>query len=146
MNVTPLILAVAVTLLGCASPNRLPSSVAEVDFSALGFVEGSGWHDGAVFQASEDEIVSAIRSALVTNGLRINEFSKNDRRFRAESPLTWTRWDSYIGVYYRPVSEHRYEVHVVAIGTKDVNVIADDPEPPIPPRVIASIYSALSRR
>jgi len=135
-----------IILLGCASPGMLPKSAAEIDFSAVGMVKGSGWHDGAVYEATEDEVISAVRAALMVNGMRIKEFSKADRRFMAESPMNLYRWASYIGIYYRPRSAGKFEVHVVALSNKDVNILTDDSEAPLPPKILASIYSSLSRR
>lgn len=142
-------LAVSILILvliqGCASSGMIPKSSAEVDFSAVGMVKGSGWHDGAIYTATEDEVISAVRTALIANGLRIDEFSRENRRFMAKFPMNFYRWASYVGVYYRPLPERKFEVHVVALSNKDVNVLTDDSESPLPPKIIASIYSNLSR-
>lgn len=140
------VILVAAMLLGCASPNMLPKSASDVDYSAVGLVKGSGWHDGAVHDATEEELIAAIRAALMANGLKLNEFSKEDHRFVAENPMNLYRWATYVNIYYRPVADRKFEVHVVALSVKDVNVLANDSESPLPPRLIASIQSALSRK
>lgn len=132
-------------LAGCATPTMLPKTT-EVDFSAVGYVKGSGWHDGAIFDASEADTVAAIRAALASNGLALHEFDERQRKFVAESPMNLHRWASFVAVYYRPLSPTRTEVHVVTLGTKDINALADDSEAPISPRVVASIGTALSKR
>lgn len=132
-------------LAGCATPSMLPKP-SEVDFSAVGYFKGSGWHDGAVFDANETETVAAIKAALAAHSLGLQEFDERQRKFVAESPMNLHRWASYVAVYYRPVTAARTEVHVVTLGTKDINVLADDSEAPISPRVVASIGTALSKR
>jgi hypothetical protein len=133
-------------LSACATPAMLPQSHADVDYSASGFVKGSGWHDGAAFEATEEEIILAIKAALLANGLQIQEFSRDNRKFVAESSMNLYRWASYVAVYYRPLNDKRIEIHVVSIGTKDINVLTDDSEMPLPPRIVASVSSNLSRR
>lgn len=136
----------AVLVSACATPAMLPQGNADVDYSAAGFVKGSGWHDGAAYEATEEEIVLAIKSALLANGLQIQEFSRDKRKFVAESPMNLYRWASYVAVYYRHLNDKRIEIHVVSIGTKDINVLTDDSEMPLPPRIVASVSSNLSRR
>ena len=133
-------------IIGCTSPRMLPQSNAEIDYSAVGYVKDSGWHDGAVYEASEDEVFAAIRAALLANGLNIQESSRENRKFIAESPWNMHRYASYVAIYYRLQSERKIEVHVVALGTKDINVLAGDSSMPLPPIIIASIKSSLSRR
>jgi hypothetical protein len=141
-----LFISAAAIVAACATPAMLPQSNADVDYSATGFVKGSGWHDGAVYDASEEEMVAAIRSAFLANGLQIQEFSREDRRFVAESPMNLQRWASYVAVYFRPIGGKRTEVHVVSIGTKDINILAGDAVMPLPPKIVASISSSLSRK
>lgn len=140
------LLAATIILGGCVSPNMLPKSAAEVNYSAVGMVKGSGWHDGAIYEATEAEIITAVRAALLINGFKIQEFSRENRRFTAENPMTLYTWTSHLGVYYRPYSDRKVEVHVVALSDKDVNILVGDSQSPIPPKIIASIYSSLSRR
>ena len=147
MNPKLSIAILAVSLISaCATPAMLPQTDTAVDYSAAGYVEGSGWHDGAVYEATENEITAAIRASLLANGLQIQEFSSENKRFVAESPMNLYRWARYVAVYYRTLPSQKIEIHVVSIGTKDINVLAGDSEMPLPPRIVASVSSNLSRR
>lgn len=140
-----LALTVIIILSGCASPNRLPNTIEKVNFSAVGMVNGSGWNDGAIYEATEEELIKAIKNALAANGMTIHEFSRERHLFKAELPMNLERWATYAGVYYQSISEDKFDVHIIALGTKDVNILTTDSESPLPPKLLSSIQSSLSR-
>jgi len=139
-------LSVAVVISACATPGMLPQTQKEIDYNAVGYVKGSGWHDGAIFDFTEADVVEAVRSALLANGMQIHEFSKEERKFIAEIPWNAHRYVNYVAVYYRGLGDKKTEIHVVSLSTKDINVLADDSELPLPPKIVASVTSRLSRQ
>lgn len=140
-----IVASAAILQAGCASVGSLPASTAEVDFSQVGRGPDKAWHDGAVYTASVPDVMRAAVAALQVNGFKIERQSDTDCSVVGSTPTTIQTWNSVVGVYCRPRSSEQVEVHVMAKGTKDVNPLAGDATVPIPPRIISSITSALTR-
>lgn len=139
--------AIALILVsGCATVESLPDSVDQVDFDFVGQSHTGHWHDGAVFEATFDEVIRAALSAMSANGYQLVAESRENRVIKGRRPMTGQTWASVVAVYYRERPPSKTEVHVIGLSTKDKNILTGDATLPIPPRILASIASYLSRR
>ena len=130
---------------GCATVASLPESAEQVDFNIVGQSNAGHWHDGAVYEATFDEVIRAALAAMSANGYELVTESRENRVIKGRRSMTFQTWASVVAIYYRERAPAKTEVHVIGLSTKDKNILAGDATLPIPPRILASIASYLSR-